>query len=158
MFLSSFYPFHSNTVASGFCVTRNDTLPALNHDIRPKIKAQEFVCLDIWQYTEGLKWPNCVFPSPFCSHGHSPLPNNAPQAPNTVPLHSPGLGFTSLEAHRIIQTSQSYPSLGNHPSDTTELLPQPQLAHCSSACNQGYFNSLHIPSHSAPLLINVQVI
>lgn len=78
MFLSSFYPFHSNTVASGFCVTRNDTLPALNHDIRPKIKAQESVCLDIWQYMEGLKWPNWVFPSPFCSHGHSPLPNNAP--------------------------------------------------------------------------------
>lgn len=109
-------------------------LSALIGSIRPKVKAQYYMCLDIWGKVGGhwmadLQVP---LPTPLLRMG-SPSPTSSLSwGPATMPIYPCMAGCGSLPAYRIVQASQSHPPLGT--SGTLALLLLQSLPRTASGC------------------------
>lgn len=101
------------------------------------MKAQHYMCLDIWGKPGGPQviWSQAPFPTVLWVRSAS-QETFLMVGPGTVPASPWGMGFSCLPACRIIQTSQSYPPVGTNSHLTLLLLQSlPPTASAYSFCS-----------------------
>lgn len=99
------------------------------------MKAQHYMCLDIWGKPGGPQviWSQAPFPTVLWVRSAS-QETFLMVGPGTVPASPWGMGFSCLPACRIIQTSQSYPPARNSPSGYYKFcFPWPHIE-CTVQC------------------------
>lgn len=104
---------------------------------RPRLTFSVMCCLDVCCQV-GLEEPNCKFPFWLCSAdkvlAKQPF---LPKGPDTAPAYPWVVGFSSLPACKIIQTSQSHSPVGTKGHLIFLILQNlPPPVACCSLCSQ----------------------